>query len=137
MKIAGTDPSQFLENIASILELIMQLTSPPPGEAHMAFSMAGILTAGGVLALARKGSLVSVAPSLLFAGGSAIAGDQISRGEGVTGHSLAAGLGGILGTGMVARARVAGAMPAGVVGSLALLSAGYHGYKYAQWTGKI
>lgn len=114
----------------------MPQTRPIPGEAHMAFSMAGLLTAAGVFALVRRGSVKSLVPSLAFAGGYAFAGEQIRNGEGANGHALAAGLGGVLGSGMLYRSVMSGKlMPSGAVSILALVSASYHGYKYTEWTG--
>ncbi|EKX44887.1 hypothetical protein GUITHDRAFT_109307 [Guillardia theta CCMP2712] len=104
------------------------------GSAHMSFTMAAVLTAGGIYAWTKKGSKASLiagsAVGALFLG----SGLLIQSGQNKSGHLLALASSLALATGMGHRAiQTQKFMPAGLVATLGVASILYQGKKVNEW----
>uniref|UniRef100_A0A7S0HR58 Transmembrane protein 14C n=1 Tax=Hanusia phi TaxID=3032 RepID=A0A7S0HR58_9CRYP len=104
------------------------------GSAHMSFSMAAIMAAGGFYAWAKKGSKASLiagsAVGALFLG----SGLLIQSGQNKAGHLLALASSLALATGMGHRAiKTEKFMPAGLVATVGVASLLYQGKKVNEW----
>mmetsp|Transcript_10800 Transcript_10800/g.14016 ORF Transcript_10800/g.14016 Transcript_10800/m.14016 type:complete len:112 (+) Transcript_10800:62-397(+) len=108
----------------------------PPGSAHMAFGVGGLVLAGGLMGYLKKGSKASLIASggtaaLLFASGVIV-----TKGYDFEGHALAFGTSSLLAVGMGMRSFKSGKfMPAGLVATIGVVSAAYQAKKTLEWMG--
>ncbi len=106
----------------------------PPGSAHLSFTMAGLVGAGGVAGFAKARSVPSLAAGLGCAAVFAASGVLINQGRNTQGHMLALGTSAGLAAAMGPRALKSGKfMPAGMVAALGLVSGLYHAKKTVEW----
>ncbi|CAM9807588.1 unnamed protein product [Heterosigma akashiwo] len=106
----------------------------PPGSAHAAFAVGGLVMLGGVIGYVKKGSKASVIAS----GGTAMlmitSGLLITKGNDLEGHGLALATSSLLALGMGARVMKSGKfMPAGLVAVIGAASAAYQAKKTFEW----
>jgi uncharacterized membrane protein (UPF0136 family) len=96
--------------------------------------MAVLTAGGGLFAYYRSSSARSLLAGLVFGGIFASAGHRIGEGDAEGGFRVAAlnslALGGTMGYRFYKTGKV---MPAGLLGTLGLISLAYHGYKYSEY----
>ena len=106
----------------------------PPGSAHPAFGLGGLVIAGGAAGYFRKGSKASLGAGLLCGGLLIGSGALISGEHQYEGHLLASGTSGLMALGMGQRFVSTGKfMPAGLVAALGATSMAYHVKKSLEW----
>ncbi|KAF0853121.1 mitochondrial transmembrane protein 14C-like protein [Andalucia godoyi] len=109
-----------------------------PGEAHLPFSMALLVAAGGLMGYAKAKSVPSLAAGLGFGALFTGAGYLIQSGKEKEGHDLATVLSVALTAVMGARAlRTRKLVPAGIVASAAAISTVYEAQKSIEWHGGL
>jgi uncharacterized membrane protein (UPF0136 family) len=105
-----------------------------PGSAHPSFGLGGMVILGGAVGYFRKGSKPSLGAGLLFGGLLIGSGLMITGDQQFEGHTLAAGVSGLMTLAMGQRFLSTGKfMPAGLVASVGALSAAYHTKKALEW----
>jgi uncharacterized membrane protein (UPF0136 family) len=110
----------------------------PPGSAHSAFGLGGLVLVGGTIGFLRKNSKASLGAGLIFGGILIGSGVMISQGEHVyEGHLLACGTSGIMTAAMGQRLLSTGKfMPSGMIAILGAVSTAYHMQKALEWAPK-
>jgi uncharacterized membrane protein (UPF0136 family) len=109
-------------------------SSPPPGSAHLNFTLGGLVAVGGAVGYFRRGSVPSLVAGLAFGGLLIGSGVLISRGESFRGHALATGATGIMTAAMAQRYLSTGKfMPAGAVAALGAIGLAYNAKKALEW----
>ena len=110
------------------------MSSPPPGSAHLNFTLGGLVTVGGCMGYFKKGSTMSLVAGLSFGGLLIGSGMLISKGESYKGHALASGVTGLMTIAMGQRFLSTGKfMPAGMVASLGAIGLAYNIQKTIEW----
>jgi uncharacterized membrane protein (UPF0136 family) len=108
--------------------------SPPPGAAHLNFTLGGLVVVGGAMGYFKKGSKISLIAGLTFGSLLIGSGVLITQNESFKGHSLAAGCTGIMTVAMANRYVTTGKfMPAGLVASLGAVGLAYNVKKAIEW----
>ena len=108
--------------------------APPPGSAHLNFSLGGLVALGGAVGYFKKGSVPSLVAGLTFGGLLIGSGVMISQGESYKGHALASGVTGLMTVAMAQRFMTTGKfMPAGMVASLGAVGLAYNIKKTLEW----
>lgn len=108
--------------------------APPPGSAHLNFTLGGLVLAGGALGYAKKRSLASLGAGLAFGGLLIGSGVLITKNESFRGHALATGVTGIMAAAMTQRYfSTRKFMPAGVVAVLGAAGCAYNARKALEW----
>ena len=108
--------------------------APPPGSAHLNFTLGGIVGLGGIMGYMKKGSTPSLVAGLTL--GSALIGSGvlITKNQSFEGHCLACGATGIMTVAMGSRFYKSGKfMPAGLVASLGVIGLAYNVNKAIEW----
>lgn len=135
---SGTTESIFdftLQFFTSIYKLTM---TPPPGSAHSAFGLGGLVLIGGTVGFLKKNSKASLGAGLVFGGLLIGSGIMISQGDHVyEGHLLACGTSGVMTLAMGQRFLSTGKfMPSGVIAMFGAVSTAYHMKKAFEWSPK-
>ena len=108
--------------------------APPPGSAHLNFTLGGIVLVGGAMGYAKKRSVPSLAAGLTFGGLLIGSGILISKNESFQGHALATGVTGIMSAAMAQRYMASKKfMPAGMVATLGAAGFAYNVKKALEW----
>mmetsp|Transcript_16420 Transcript_16420/g.23364 ORF Transcript_16420/g.23364 Transcript_16420/m.23364 type:complete len:111 (-) Transcript_16420:263-595(-) len=106
----------------------------PPGSAHPAFGLGGLVLTGGMVGYMKKGSKASLGAGIVCGSLLIGSGVLISRENQYEGHILASTTSGIMALGMGHRfVKTAKFMPAGIVASIGALSMAYHAKKAIEW----
>jgi len=112
----------------------------PPGSAHSAFGLGGLVLVGGTIGYFKKSSKASLGAGIVFGGLLISSGVMISKGDHVyEGHLLACSTSGVMTLAMGHRFLSTGKfMPSGVIAILGAIATGYHIQKALEWspTGK-
>ena len=120
--------------VCLLIETKLLKTEMPTGSSHLTFTMAAIVSAGGVMGYVKGRSVPSLTAGLIFGGIFVASGYMINSGREVagfrTGLHTSALLAGVMGARFIKHRKV---MPAGALAALSLLSSGYHGKKYVEW----
>mmetsp|Transcript_6558 Transcript_6558/g.15950 ORF Transcript_6558/g.15950 Transcript_6558/m.15950 type:complete len:114 (-) Transcript_6558:2278-2619(-) len=108
--------------------------APPPGSAHLNFTLGGIVLAGGAMGYVKKRSVPSLAAGITFGGLLVGSGILISKNESFKGHALASGATGIMSVAMAQRFFATKKfMPAGMVATLGAAGFAYNAKKAIEW----
>jgi len=106
----------------------------PTGSSHLSFTMATLVSAGGIAGYVKGKSVPSLAAGLFFGGVFAGAGYLINNGRELdgfkTGLYSSALLSGMMGARFLKNRKF---MPAGMLATVGLASCGYHGKKSVEW----
>ena len=109
-------------------------SSPPPGSAHLNFTLGGLVAVGGAMGYFKKGSTMSLVAGLSFGSLLIGSGILITKGENYKGHALASGITGIMTIAMGQRFLSSGKfMPAGMVTTLGAIGLAYNIQKTLEW----
>mmetsp|Transcript_25471 Transcript_25471/g.47527 ORF Transcript_25471/g.47527 Transcript_25471/m.47527 type:complete len:108 (-) Transcript_25471:191-514(-) len=104
-----------------------------PGEAHPAFTVGGLVFAGGLIGFIKSSSKGSLIGGAIIGAGFAGAGMLITKGEGFQGHALAStcalSLAGMFGRKLL---KGGGMVPA-IYTFIGLASLTFHGKKAVEW----
>jgi uncharacterized membrane protein (UPF0136 family) len=112
----------------------MATPPPPPGSAHLNFTLGGLVLLGGAMGYFRKGSTMSLAAGVGFGGLLVGSGILISQNESYKGHLLASGVTGLMTVAMGQRFLSTGKfMPAGMVAALGAVGLAYNVKKAMEW----
>lgn len=111
------------------------LSSPPPGSAHLNFTLGGLVAVGGAVGYFKRGSVPSLVAGLAFGGLLVGSGVLITNGESFQGHALASGVTGIMTAAMARRFVTTGGkfMPAGMVATVGAAGLAYNVKKTLEW----
>ena len=108
--------------------------APPPGSAHLNFTLGGIVLAGGAMGYAKTRRIPSLAAGLTFGGLLVGSGVLIGKNESFKGHALASGVTGIMSVAMAQRfLSTKKFMPAGLVATLGAAGFAYNVKKALEW----
>ena len=108
--------------------------APPPGSAHLNFTLGGLVMVGGAMGYFRRGSTISLLAGLSFGGLLLGSGVMITKGDYFKGHMLASGVTGAMTMTMGHRFLSTGKfMPAGMVASLGAIGLAYNVKKALEW----
>ena len=108
--------------------------APPPGSAHLNFTLGGIVLVGGAMGYVKKRSIPSLAAGITFGGLLVGSGILISKNESFKGHALASGVTGVMSVAMAQRYMATKKfMPAGMVASLGVAGLAYNVKKAIEW----
>lgn len=109
-------------------------SSPPPGSAHLNFTLGGLVAMGGAMGYFKKGSTMSLVAGLSFGSLLIGSGILITKGENYKGHALASGVTGLMTIAMGQRFLSSGKfMPAGMVTTLGAIGLAYNVQKALEW----
>jgi uncharacterized membrane protein (UPF0136 family) len=110
-------------------------TPPPPGSAHLNFTLGGIVALGGAMGYFKKGSTMSLVAGLTVGSVLIGSGVLITRNEALQGHLLAVGGTGVMTAAMAHRYvfKTQKFMPAGLVASIGAVGLAYNVKKAIEW----
>lgn len=108
--------------------------APPPGSAHLNFTLGGLTILGGAMGYAKKRSVPSLLAGVTFGGLLVGSGVLISKNESFQGHALASGATGIMSAAMAKRfLSTKNFMPAGMMAVLGAGGLAYNVRKTLEW----
>ena len=108
--------------------------SPPPGSAHLNFTLGGLVGIGGAIGYFKKGSTPSLVAGLTFGSLLVGSGILISKNDALTGHTLASATTGIMTVAMAQRfMKTQKFMPAGLIATIGAAGCAYNVKKAIEW----